>query len=496
MVPLSAPPRPRRVLTYDSGEEKPHCINCQRQGETCDYSIRLNWDGRTKKKDDGKPGSQPLSFDASPTPSQASTVPPLPFQNAQNAMAGGTDSAGGSPHAMSMYSPTNTGLGGTGTVLPPLPDYMSRPNLPTLAFDSLQPVPPLLRNPSWQEPASNGSIPGMNTMPPLRPYQQTTSYPSPADSAGFGSPHAFPGILNPNASSMQMPPPLPTSNPANGASRSPHSSNKRVKLSPREDSFLGSAQRVYRSSSNGPGEADSFQRSDLQPFSNLYNQGQQNPLTPASSSTASEELHRQWQPKVSPKNTQQEEVRRVSVNSLLSGSPEPEETRPKLSSQPTDTPDQNSHVFTIPPPPGFIHRRTVSDVRTETYGLDRGLPDLDLPRNNDTGAISGASPSEHSELDAWLNDFELAIPEFGFGLPTKDTVFAKGGYYASPVAIKIPRKLEPLPSTLLENPMNLLYFHHFLNHTARILVPHDCSENPFKTILPQSESTASSNDIY
>lgn len=34
--------------------------------------------------------------------------------------------------------------------------------------------------------------------------------------------------------------------------------------------------------------------------------------------------------------------------------------------------------------------------------------------------------------------------------------------------------------------MNLLYFHHFLNHTARILVPHDCSENPFRNILPQS----------
>lgn len=34
--------------------------------------------------------------------------------------------------------------------------------------------------------------------------------------------------------------------------------------------------------------------------------------------------------------------------------------------------------------------------------------------------------------------------------------------------------------------MNMLYFHHFLNHTARILVPHDCSENPFKSILPQS----------
>lgn len=34
--------------------------------------------------------------------------------------------------------------------------------------------------------------------------------------------------------------------------------------------------------------------------------------------------------------------------------------------------------------------------------------------------------------------------------------------------------------------MNLLYFHHFLNHTARILVPHDCERNPFRLILPES----------
>ncbi|KMP09301.1 hypothetical protein CIRG_09471 [Coccidioides immitis RMSCC 2394] len=38
------------VDTCASGEEKPVCVNCQRQGDTCDYSIRLNWEGRGKKK--------------------------------------------------------------------------------------------------------------------------------------------------------------------------------------------------------------------------------------------------------------------------------------------------------------------------------------------------------------------------------------------------------------------------------------------------------------
>ena len=123
----------------------------------------------------------------------------------------------------------------------------------------------------------------------------------------------------------------------------------------------------------------------------------------------------------------------------------------------------------------------------ESYGLDRGHSDLDIPKNYDIAAIDGASPFQHSEPDSWLDSVELVVPEFGFGLPKREFVFAKGGYYASPVPITIPRMLKPLPSILLDNPMNLLYFHHFLNHTAKILVVHDCSQNPFRTILPQSK---------
>lgn len=55
--------------------------------------------------------------------------------------------------------------------------------------------------------------------------------------------------------------------------------------------------------------------------------------------------------------------------------------------------------------------------------------------------------------------------------------------YTSPMSI--PRRLDPLPQLLLGNPKNMMYFHHYLHFTARLLVPHDCSENPFKHILPQ-----------
>jgi hypothetical protein len=393
---------------------------------------------------------------------------------------------------MRAVSPFTT-VASQGTVLPPQVEFMGKPPLPSPAFDSLQPVPTFARQSSWHE-AGVGSFQGTAIMPPMRSYQQPPSYPSPADSS-FGSPHTIPSIFNMNGQSLQMPPPFSGSNLPNGsdAGRSPNGSNKRVKLSPREETLGRNPNRIYGDSSYGTGDLDD-PRSNFQPLTPSYFQPHlSNPLTPAASSTTSDDFHSKWMPKLSPKTTQatqENEVRRVSVNSLLSGSPEPEESRPKITSQArTESEQSTTTTFTVPHPPAFVHQRTTSGSQTETYGLDRGLPDLDLPRNNDTGAISEGSPSVHSELDAWLNDFELAIPEFGFGLPTRETVFAKGGYYASPVPIKIPRKLEPLPATLLENPMNLLYFHHFLNHTARILVPHDCSENPFKTILPKSMFT-------
>ena len=143
-------------------------------------------------------------------------------------------------------------------------------------------------------------------------------------------------------------------------------------------------------------------------------------------------------------------------------------------------------TFGEPPRRGSLHQRMISYSDTELYGHDRGQPDFDIPRNNDANAISEQTPSEHSDFASWL-EAEFEDPSFGFGTVSREQVFAAGGYYASPVPIKIPRKLEPLPSTLIENPMNLLYFHHCLNHTANILLPHDCAEHPFKTILPKSE---------
>jgi hypothetical protein len=95
---------------------------------------------------------------------------------------------------------------------------------------------------------------------------------------------------------------------------------------------------------------------------------------------------------------------------------------------------------------------------TTTWGVDRGIKDLDIGKNDDMNAITGVSPvalRDHLEL-VLDQDGELIPVEFGFGMETNNTAFENGGYYDKPVPICIPKALEPLPSKLLENPMNLL----------------------------------------
>ena len=126
----------------------------------------------------------------------------------------------------------------------------------------------------------------------------------------------------------------------------------------------------------------------------------------------------------------------------------------------------------------------IADFSATTYGYDLGLPDLDSPNNDDFSAITIFSPqSVTMELDEGT-PYGSADPR------SNDMAFESGGYYAKPVPIRISKSLGILPPILMENPMNLLYFHHFLNHTARILVPHDCERNPFRQILPESEYLA------
>ena len=126
--------------------------------------------------------------------------------------------------------------------------------------------------------------------------------------------------------------------------------------------------------------------------------------------------------------------------------------------------------------------------RFHEFGFDQGRTDLDYPRNDDANALIPYSPNTLRQVDSDRfpsPSYAGSTNGFGFGLQPKSTRIDTQGYYAQAVPIRIPSSLLPLPELLRDNPMNLLYFHHFLNHTARILVPHDCADNPFRRILPQ-----------
>lgn len=186
-----------------------------------------------------------------------------------------------------------------------------------------------------------------------------------------------------------------------------------------------------------------------------YNPYMAMPLTPNSSVSSGEPILQHVQEHQSPTQVTPD-LRRMSVLSIINNN--------------TEHDRKTDHARQYP----------IADLSSTTYGFDLGLPDLDTPNNDDFAAIAIFSPQvDTMELD------EEDSPYGSADYRGKDMAFERGGYYAKPVPIRISNSLGPLPSVLMENPMNLLYFHHFLNHTARILVPHDCEKNPFRQILPE-----------
>ena len=154
------------------------------------------------------------------------------------------------------------------------------------------------------------------------------------------------------------------------------------------------------------------------------------------------------------------DVRKMSVNSLLSGPPGPVARQ------------------YAPPSERAVNARTtlcLSQVTTY-YGVDPGFRDLDLGKNDDAHAII------KSFRDSTAEDDMRAVESMN---TQEASVTRPRGYYNRPMPVRIPQDLEPLPSKLRDNPMNLLYFHHFMNHTAKALVPHDDEQsNPYRHVLP------------
>lgn len=116
------------------------------------------------------------------------------------------------------------------------------------------------------------------------------------------------------------------------------------------------------------------------------------------------------------------------------------------------------------------------------YGIDRGNRDFDIPGNSDADAVSAVSNTSHvTPVEPPTQDKEDDVG-FAYGVQAMDGDNRVIDYYARsvvpstnglsrskldrPLHITFPRVFEPLPQSL-SNPMDLLYFHHFISHTAR-----------------------------
>ena len=421
---------PCKARKVKCGEEKPACQNCQKAGETCDYSIRLNWGGRSRKDKDAASAADPggFTFVATPHPTAAAvaTSPRGPH-------------AGGQEHVFSAQRIVTATSAG-----------QQRPPSSTNGRKSFPPTPDL--TPSG-EAAGTHLDPRLRLSSQSRHESPSTHYAQqPPRSAGDHTqqrptsvhetlPH-FSSILDQSRAGRSP----PTSVPNNDFSWSPQHRIKRARLSPRESPTANHPSPVF-AVPQYPAQ------SEHTPGSNYFtphtiNSIVNTPATPGSSINSESPYPGPALASVH----DQADLRRLSVKSLLS-----------------DPSDITDHT-----------RSSTESHRFRTYGYDHGLPDFDIPRNNDMAAIGPRSPDLRRTSAAVS---EVSSP--GGEIDHRQSAFERGGYYFQPVPVKIPRALEPLPRELTDNPINLLYFHHFLNHTARVMVPHDCPENPLRGVLPQ-----------
>ncbi|KAL9099727.1 MAG: hypothetical protein Q9163_004816 [Psora crenata] len=425
------------------GEQKPTCENCEKTGQACDYSIKLNWDGRNKKKG----GSE-----------NHMTIDTL--QNVQRNVRERRFAAVELEEALQHKTPC---------FKKPYQE-LRPPTLNTLDLNGVMDV----------TPTTDPAIAPISRYAKLR-VDDMSPYPSPADSNLNSSPLpsskrcSYDGAFQP-LSLSDMPPPLRQSPLKTIASSTAYVNHgqKRACLSPSmktPDSLPGYQAML-------PGEVvgrTTLDCSAAQMWSRITSTQECSPASnsisfippsPAPSSIGSDDS----QIYKCRSSSLPQQDRRMSIDSLVSGGVY-----------------AGSNSGSVVP----MHPSSSNDVRPEKlyYGVDPGYPDLDIPFNNDHEALDNRRISL------------TAAPAVAFGPHTINGSLAcsteslndKGRflrhhqlYYKTPIRVQLPENFSPLPPILSQKPMNLLYFHHFICHTARILVPHDCSGNPFRKLLPET----------
>lgn len=472
-----------------SGEEKPSCKNCQRQGEVCDYSIRLNWEGRSKRRaTTGLPGFQPSASHFGSVLSLGNVASDFPRSKpgslAHAETVAGNGASTGNLLLDDMASSSNISLRNLsflGSSCSTKPQnhiwYENKDSSKVISPPSQLPDPISLSSspqllstvaPSEVVPRYNSSL--------QRPYDGT-SYPSPADTtSSIGSDSVLNTAVRPASQSL-----LDSRQPVYASSHTPNSPHLEIDdpeirrqthhSLPRHCSFTANP--------NHPAHSNTFTRSAHETEVNAS-------YRPASI-TSTTPPGQEEDAALSPTNLSvaQEGYFSTVINKPISSGrhslhyPSGLHTRPPVLIEETDqfasasTAESKWHTYLT----------TVTD----NYGLDCGRPDLDLNRNNDHAAID-VNYALDLISSMWKN--QSATPksvDYEKEPQEHNTDRSRYTYYASPVPINIPRYLSPLPSSLLENPINLMYFHFFLNKTATLLVPHNCGLNPFISVMPSSK---------
>ncbi|ELR03944.1 hypothetical protein VC83_09022 [Pseudogymnoascus destructans] len=429
---------PCKARKVKCDEAHPTCLSCQRQNEVCDYSVRLNWNGRGKRKAEPTGGRQTIfhvntlsaDFDVSPKEAvkvEASISPPNGTHygtrpSSREHVADQAPTTTDDYRHTEKHSTTTIPKLATWSMEPPSLDSIKEPSTDNISID------PVLTGQDTQQPCAS---------PPFQYASLNSLYTQPFEQSyeRYRDGH---DIKSPSESGMESPTGSSFVDFA-GDTRS----SKRLRYGPSSSEIHSRFTEMAL-----PIPLPSRYNTEIH-FSQSF--------APMSTSSQSDDGQRSLSVKLAPltsNGSHMSEWRRLSIDSLLSGAPG--------MSNAMGTAGSTSREQT-PLPYG--------DPRDDiiTLGVDKGLRDLDIGKNDDANAIS----KEYSSLD------------FSFGQQTKVATFEKGGYYESPVWVKIPRSFHPLPPILQENPMNILYFHHFISHTATLLVPHHCSSNPFQKILPQ-----------
>lgn len=464
-----------------SGEEKPVCLNCRRQNEPCDYSIRLNWGGRKRMPSVDCPSSQSspqsaqLLFALSPPDGQQDSTdniaPVGPLGVAE----------GGNVHDQDMenlcWESEFAQVTATGASFRNgLHDTQGSPAVteqPSRVLYRTDDKTAVKLSPSsearhvatlWpslsQAPLSCETTPGHSSS--FAPPFDTVPYPSPADTGP-----SIGALANVNWSSATISQPISFLRQSADKHGSMNGYGGQLETSV---SHTGVDHGSPSYSSQSPSSLehlspDSKSRAYFLPTTS----NQRGPGLLANTPASSEDFLA---------TTKDASLQSPQIGACdSSGTDASSDTPLSKATQELNDPSGS----TSSERQWHTYLRSVTD----NYGMDCGRPDLDTNQNDDHSAIdinyalSLLNPRVESLSDTNAPD----PPE----KEAKTSCLEGFAYYKSSVPINIPRYLSPLPITLVQTPINLMYFHHFLNHTARMLVPHDCDNNPFVTVLPSSE---------